>query len=417
MTTPGESLATGQRSMADASIDYPLWPPLTTGCPETSTEDVQYPLEVAYDYDAVDPALFEDPTAPGLERWQPLLPPLVGEIGLGEGDTPLVDTPGLADWADLDVALLVKDESRNPTWSQKDRLNRLSVSAAVATDAAGVVASSSGNHGAAASAYAARAGLPCVVVTSPETPPAMQAFVRSYGAAVLAIEGWDARAAVVDRLADGHDFHPVTSRTTVHTGHPFGPEGYKTITYETYCQLGRRVPGSVFVPTAHAELLYGVWKGFRELRELGVVETTPAMVACEPAALGPLGEALEREMDRVEVDAQRTAAHSIAATRNTLRGLRAIRESDGSAVGVPEEGFAAARERLAAAGLWQETSGAASVAGVRTAVEDGAELEGPIVCLGTSSGFKDGDEWTAPKVDADWEAVRSTLAEEYDLTL
>lgn len=229
MTEGPESLATAQQSLKDSTITYPLWPPLTEGCPETSTEAVQYPLEVTYDYDAVDAALFEGPLEPGLERWAPLSGP-----GLGEGNTPLVEAPELADWAGVDGPVYIKDESRNPTWSQKDRLNRLTVSAAVETDAAGVVASSSGNHGAAAAAYAARAGLPSVVLTNPETPGPMQGFLRSYGAAVVAVEGWDVRAEAVDRLADDHGFHAMTSRTSTHTGHPFGPEGYKTIAYEVY---------------------------------------------------------------------------------------------------------------------------------------------------------------------------------------
>jgi threonine synthase len=417
MTADDASLATGQRSLADPSVEYPLWPPLTEGCPETSTAEMQYPLEVGYDYDAVDPALFERPPAPGIERWAPLLPPMADGLGMGEGATPLVETPALADWAGVDAAVYVKDEGQNPTWSQKDRLNRLTVGAAVEVDAAGVVASSSGNHGAAAAAYAARADLPCVVLTSPDTPAAMQGFVRSYGAAVLAVEGWDDRADLVDTLAEDHGFHPVTSRTRVHTGHPFGPEGYKTIAYECYWQLGQRVPGSVFVPTAHAELLYGVWKGFRELAELGVAEGAPAMVACEPDARGPLRTALERGDDQVEVDPAPTAAHSIGATRNTLRGVRAVGESDGTAVGVTEDGLAAAQDRLGAVGLWQETSGAASVGGVRSAVESGVAVDGPVVCLGTSSGFKDGSAWTAPVVDPSSDDVRETLVEEFGLSL
>jgi threonine synthase len=417
MTDDGPSLATGQRSMADPDLTYPLWPPLTQGCPETSTDDVQYPLEVTYDYDAVDTALFERPPEPGLERWAPLLPPLADGLAAGEGATPLVETPALVEWAGLDGPLYVKDESANPTWSQKDRLNRLTVSAAVEVGAEGVVASSSGNHGAAAAAYAARAGLPCVVVTSPDTPGAMQAFLRSYGAAVVAVEGWDERAEVVDRLADDHEFHPVTSRTTVHTGHPFGPEGYKTIAYEIHHQLGGAVPGTVLVPTAHAELLYGVWKGFRELETLGVASGHPRMVACEPAARGPLRAAIERDEQHAEVEAAPTAAHSIGATRSSLRGRRAVEESDGTALGVSEDGLAEARERMARAGLWQETSGAAGVAGVRAAVEEGLALPSPVVALATSSGFKDGDDWTAPVVEGDWPTVREALETEYGLTL
>ncbi|MET9653784.1 pyridoxal-phosphate dependent enzyme [Streptomyces sp. NPDC006460] len=127
------SLATAQRSLADPGVRHPLWPPLTSGCPVTSTAEVAYALDVDYDYDRVPADLFERPAAHGLERWAPLLPPLAAP-GLGEGNTPLVELPD-GTW--------VKDESRNPTWSHKDRLNRVAVSAAVASGAAGIVVSSS----------------------------------------------------------------------------------------------------------------------------------------------------------------------------------------------------------------------------------------------------------------------------------
>ncbi|MGO4759735.1 threonine synthase, partial [Streptomyces sp. 2MCAF27] len=111
------SLATGQRSLGDPAIHYSLWPPLINGCPRTSTDAVAYPLEVDYAYDRVPADLFGRPAAHGLERWAPLLPPLAAP-GLGEGNTPLVQLPD---------GVYVKDESRNPTWSHKDRLNRVAV--------------------------------------------------------------------------------------------------------------------------------------------------------------------------------------------------------------------------------------------------------------------------------------------------
>lgn len=415
MAGPDPSTATGQRSLADPDVTYPLEPPLTAGCPETSTDEMQYPLEVTYDYEAVDAALFEGPLAAGQERWAPLLPPLAEGTGLGEGNTPLLGCPAVAGWAGVDADVSLKDESRNPTWSQKDRLNRLTVSAALAADAAGVVGSSTGNHGAAAAAYAARAGLPSVVLTSPDAPAVMQQFIRAYGAAVVRVPEWDARAAAVDRLAEEHGFHPVTSRTPVHTGHPYGPEGYKPIAYETFVQLGRRAPGTVLVPTAHAELLFGVWKGFRELADLGVADATPRMVAVEPAARGPLSAAMATGEPVAEVEPAPTEARSIGATRSTPRGRLALEGSDGYVVTVTDDEINEAQRRLGRAGLWQELSGAASVAGLRRAAEDGRPLDGPVVALATSAGFKDGREWTAPSAGADWGSIEAVLREQYEL--
>ncbi|WP_237534425.1 pyridoxal-phosphate dependent enzyme, partial [Streptomyces sp. SID3343] len=141
---------------------------MVRGCPRTGTDETDYPVEVDYAYADVPPDLFERRTPRGgLERWAPLLPPLHAP-GLGEGNTPLVD---------LGAGVFVKDESRNPTWSHKDRINRCTVSAAAAIGAPGVVVSSSGNHGASAAAFAARAGLPCVVFASAGGPPAVDSFL------------------------------------------------------------------------------------------------------------------------------------------------------------------------------------------------------------------------------------------------
>lgn len=415
-TQPSEaSLATGQRSLVDYDAVRPLVPPVTGGCPETSVGGAPAPLEVTYEYDAVALSLFESPLEHGLDRWAPLLPPLSAP-GIGEGNTPLIDCSELAAAIDLDADLYVKDESANPTWSQKDRLARTTVSGAIAADARGIVVSSTGNHGAATAAYAARAGLDAIVLTAPRTPGAVTRFCRAYGAAVIAVDDIAARHAAIDRLAD-HGFHPVSSCTDVHTGHPYGPEGYKTIAYELYRQLDGQVPGSLFVPTCYSELLYGVWKGFRELSELGVADDTPQLYACEPAARAPLALAIDRGEPIVSVDAQPTEAYSIKATTSSYRGYRALADSDGDAAPFSEGTLEQARHDLAEFGLWQEDSGAAGIAGLYDAVDEGIRPEGPIVCIATSSGFKNGRTHEPPQVDAEWPAIRACIEDGFEIDL
>lgn len=412
----GASLAIGQRSLGDPTIDYPLWPPLTAGCPRTSTTEVAYPLEVAFDYGRVPVDLFETPPAPGFERWAPLLPPLLPDRGLAEGATPLVPVPQLAGWAGLDGELYIKDESRNPTWSHKDRLNRCAISAAALSGAPGVVVASSGNHGASAAAYAARAGLPCIVVTSVDAPPAIRSFLLAYGAAALGVPT-EARWAVLRDVVERLGFHPVSNRTITHTGHPFGPEGYKTIAYELFLQLGRRVPAAVFVPTGYAELLFGVWKGFRELYQLGLADTLPVMIACEPAARAPLTRALAAGRPALSVDPAPTAAYAVAVSVGGYRGVIAVHESEGWTETPDDVALGEAQRALAREGLWQELSGAIGVAGLRTALAAGRSFAGPVVCIGTSSGFKDRDagQQAIPAVAPDWETVSGVLRREYGI--
>ncbi|MEU7646765.1 threonine synthase [Streptomyces huasconensis] len=376
-TSPA-SLATGQRSLGDPSIRFPLWPPLTSGCPVTSTDSVSYPVEVDYAYDKVPADLFT--AAPGRprghERWAPLLPPLRAP-GLGEGGTPLVP---------LGDGLWIKDESRNPTWSHKDRINRVTVSAAVGAGVEGVVVASSGNHGASAAAYAARAGLRCVVICSAGTPPAVDAFLRAYGAVVLQVPE-DARWPLLRRIVERFGYHPVSNVTPTHTGHAFGPEGYKTLAYEIYAELG--VPAAVFVPTGYGELLFGVWKGFAELAALGLAERVPRLYSCEPGAGGPLAAAVREGVPAARVPVGETAAYAIDCAVGGYRGVVALRESGGRALLVSDPQMAAARAELARAGLWAELSAAAGLAGYRQLGE--AVADGPVVCVSTSSGFKDRD--------------------------
>ena len=128
------SAAIGQRSLGDPTRLYPLYPPLLEGCPASSTAEMQYPLEIDYDYAKVPAAIFRQPPLPGLDRWAPLLPPLKPGLSIGEGGTPLVQATRLGQWLGLRQPLWLKDESRNPAWSHKDRLNLYVVSTASAAN-------------------------------------------------------------------------------------------------------------------------------------------------------------------------------------------------------------------------------------------------------------------------------------------
>jgi threonine synthase len=405
------SLAIAQRSLRDPAITYPLWPPLTDGCPRTSTPEIQYPVDVAFDLDHVDRLAFGVPDAPDIRHWSPLLPPLVPKLDLGVGRTPLLEVPDLAKYAGLDRdELYIKDETRNPTWSHKDRLNLVTTSAALLTDAPGIVVASSGNHGASAAAFAAAAGLPCVVVTSTGSPPAVTRFLLSYGAAVVGVPvemRWPVVRQIVERLG----YHPVSNLTRTHTGHGFGPEGYKTIAFETYVQLGHRVPSAMFVPTGYGEMLFGIYKGFDELRELGITSVMPRLFACEPAARAPLARALAEGKDAIEVERKHTVADAIASPVSGYRGVLAVRGSHGKATPVSDERILDAHRQMARSGFWHEVSSAAGLASLRHEIQHGGAFEGPVVFVSTSCGFKsmDLDDRPLPAVDGSWAAVSAEL--------
>lgn len=252
---------------------------------------MQRPMEVVYNWSRVRPEQLVQPPLPGLGRWGATLPPLAPAADLGAGGTPLVRARILDEFVGGHVEVWVKDESRNPTWSHKDRLNTVAVSAAVLSGAAGVVVASSGNHGASAAAHAAAAGLPCVLITSRGAPSRMADLMKAYGAIVVETETGN-RWPLLEEVVRRYGFHPVSSTTPFPTGHPFGPEGYKTISYELFNQLGA-APDAVFVPTGYAELLFGIGKGFAELAKLSLCDI-PRLYSCEPAGLAPLAAAFEQ---------------------------------------------------------------------------------------------------------------------------
>lgn len=349
---------------------------------------MQYPLEIEYDYGSVPSELLRQAPLPGLERWAPLLPPIKPGLSLGEGGTPLIAAERIGSWIGLDSPLWLKDESRNPTWSHKDRLNYCVVSTALAIGAPGIAVASSGNHGAAAAAYAARAGLPCIVITSPTAQPAFRQFLAALGAFV-AIVPTEERWSLLQRVVAETGYMPASNLTRFPTGNPFGPEGYKTIAYEIFAQLGGVVPGTVVAPTGYGELLYGLARGFRELQRFGLTTGVPRMCSAEPALRGPLAQALRRNEAAVEVSGPASRAAGIAVSVNSYRGVAAVRDSGGSALLFEEASMVEATERLAREGLWQEYSGAAGLAALREARQRGQDFASPVVVILTSTGLKE----------------------------
>lgn len=385
---PMVSTAIGQRSLGDPSLLFPLYPPLLRGCPTTSGPDMQYPLEIDFDYTKISTSLLRQPPLPGLYRWAPLLPPVAPHLSLGEGGTPLIESARLGNWIGLDMPIWLKDESRNPTWSHKDRLNYCIVGAAVATGARGIAVASTGNHGCSAAAYARRAGLPCVVISTPDAQPVFEHFQAWLGSDFILVPR-EERWPTLRRIIDETGFMPASNLTHFHTGNPFGPEGYKSIAYELFAQFGERAPATVVLPTGYGELLFGVTKGFRELRRLGVTNATPRMLSAEPKVRAPLAYAMTHNVAAAEVDGPSSLAAGIACTVSSYRAAASLRANNGRALTFSEDMLMEAATELAHEGFWQEYSGAAGLAALREAKQRGEQIDEPVVAVLTSTGLKD----------------------------
>ncbi|MEF2072696.1 threonine synthase [Consotaella aegiceratis] len=415
MTLPFDtrSLATGQRSFGPGNPAYPLLPAMLRGCTETSTEDMQFPLEISYDYASVTSARFARGSI--WSDWEELLPPRHPKVDMPVGGTPLVDVSALAPERFADRRVLVKDESRNPTWSHKDRLNTFTVSAALCEEAKTIIVASSGNHGVSAAAIASRAGLNCIVLTMPEVSGAFRDMIFGYGAYPVFLAA-DARWPAMRALQELPGFYPVSNLTSVHTGHPWGPEGYKTLAYEILADLDGEVPAAVVVPTGYGEMLYGICKGFREAMQLGHTDRMPQLISVEPAARGPLYHAMKSGLPAATVEARPTIQSGTATTVNGYRAVAAIRESKGRTLLVTDDAARRANRLLGRQGLWQEVSSSATLAGLdQIEAFDG---EGPVVLIGCSTGLK---EPTAPRrvmeVTPDLASLRRYLKTEFGFEL
>jgi threonine synthase len=329
---------------------------------------------------------------PGLWRYAECLPvAAAAAVTLGEGGTPLVECPNAGGAIGL-PRLMVKNESANPTWSFKDRVASVGVAWARAAGRSGIAVSSSGNAGASAAAYAARAGLPCLVLTTPWFAAPMRRLMTSYGAMVVAtetaVERWTLNRAVakewgwlaLSNMADP----PVGS-------HPVATEGCKTIAFEIAQALGWQSPDAVIVPVAYGDAIAGLRRGFRELRELGLCRREPRLVASE--AYGSLAGALAAGAEvPAETGGTGSLALSAAAPRSTAQALAAVRETNGCAVVVGNDEALAAQRRLASSeGLFVELSAAMTLAAAQKLAADGVLApDDRVVLLITSGGLKDG---------------------------
>src|SRR5215470_10755348 len=359
-------------------------------CPACRSAGAPANLTVAYD------------TAPGaglgrndlqrrphsMWRWDSFLPASAKDaVSLGEGDTPLLEASnlGLGD-------LWIKDESRNPTWSFKDRLASGALTMAKRFGAKVIASSSSGNAGAAAAAYAAKAGLPCVVFTFLGASPPLVAQMRAYGAMVVAVEDkadrWRLQSAGVRQLGwypTSPFFGPVVG------SNPYGMEGYKTIAFEVAEAFDWQPPDWCVLPVCYGDALFGMWKGFEELKALGWIERTPRLVAAEVsgsiAAALASGEPMPPERSRNAA----SIATSIGASQGTVQAVEVLRRSGGTAITVDDDEISRWVVTLGAReGIWPEPSSAAPFAAIERLRAVGIiEPDARVVALLTASGLKD----------------------------
>lgn len=352
------------------------------------------PLGFAYDLDGV---VFPERPA-GLWDFHRLLP--VRDLGrvvtLGEGGTPLLPAQG-----EYGCRVWFKDESRNPTGSQKDRALAVAITKAREFGLRAAALASAGSTGLASAAYCARAGLNCAVLVTAGTPAERLAPLRTLGAQVLPVRGTLEDAFAV--LAEARERLGLYETSTYRLANPYQAEGAKTIGYETVLALGQ-APDWFVLPVGGGGTLAAVWRACTELARLGRVGRLPRMVSVQPARYNALELALagERGCRPVTADelerllprdpgptVQVKLAHTVPPDWEDA--LAALQESDGVALSVTDEQALDAQAELGAReGLFVEPSSAAALAGLRQLVRRGIIQRDhtAVVCL-TGSGFRE----------------------------
>lgn len=307
-------------------------------------------------------------------------------VSLNEGNTPLVPAPAISSLVGADVFL--KCEGLNPTGSFKDRGMTMAVSKAREEGAKVVLCASTGNTSASAAAYAARAGIRCVVLI-PEGAIALgklsQALV--HGAQVIAIRGnFDKALAMVRQIAASR---PIT---LVNSVNPYRLEGQKTGAFEICDQLGGRAPDYHAIPVGNAGNITAYWMGYKEFFSKGKIQTRPSMLGFQAAGAAPIVRG------RIVAEPHTLATAIKIGNPASWKFAEAARDESGGLIdSVTDAQIVAAYKLLAAReGVFVEPASAASVAGILKLAARGyfrarKGRRRTIVCVLTGHGLKDPD--------------------------
>lgn len=334
-------------------------------------------------------------------------------VSLDEGGTPFCKCDKIGE--ELGVDLYVKVEGSNPTGSFKDRGMTVGVTKAVELGVDTVGCASTGNTSASLSAYAARAGLRCIVfLPSGKVALGKLAQAMFHGAEVISIDGnFDEALEAMTALALDKYLYLLNSIN------PYRLEGQKTIGYEILQGLDWQSPDRIILPVGNAGNISAIWKGVNEFYDLGFVDSKPMMTGIQAEGACPITNAFKKNSKEViPVDDPETIATAIriGAPVSSIKAMNAIFDSDGYSETVSDEEILDAQKYLARKeGIGVEPASAASIAGLRKLREEGVIDKGErVACVVTGHLLKDPntaiDACTKPiEVSSDINALKKVL--------
>jgi threonine synthase len=321
----------------------------------------------------------------GFWRYKQMLPPVRHPVSLGEGGTPLHKAERLAKSLGL-KELYLKDETRNPTNSYRDRAAALLSSNAIDQGYDTLICATNGNMGASLAAYSAKAGLICHVIVPEVVDVGKLAQMLAYDAVIAKFgEILDDSIRKAATLAEETGWYQATAELN-----PLVVEAQKTISYEICEQFG--VPEWIVISMGSGGTIYSLWKGFKELKQLGIAASLPKIVGVQPEGCATIVNAFTQGASKPKVPKPSTRALAILVAEPLQSELatKAIRESGGLALTVSDAEILAAELQIAKLeGVFAEPASSATIAALKKIAEKSEiPCDSSVVSLITGSGLK-----------------------------
>lgn len=359
-------------------------------CPSCGEKGI---LDVEYDYKKISELLNRESLANNKDysvwRYLPLLP-LVKKPErplLRVGYTPLYPAHRLGKAYNM-TQVFIKDDGVNPTGSLKDRASILAVAKAIEEGKEILCCSSTGNAASSLAGNAAKAGLKTLIFVPERAPKGKLAQLMIYGANLVIVKGDYKAAFTLSKAAiESYDFYNRNAAIN-----PYLVEGKKTVALEICEQTGFQDLDWVIVSVGDGCTIAGVYKGFYDMKELGLIQRIPKLLGVQASGCKPLADAYATKTQPAESD-ENTLADSIAVgiPRNPVKALLAVEKSCGTYISVTDEEILMAMVILGQTeGVFAEPASGASVAGFIKAKEIGLfKKDDKIVIINTGNGLKD----------------------------